>query len=602
MKVCHLCGDTYKECVDFCFNDGEVLLPVEASESTGPGLATGDLPAQVNQSADLTVTEAMPRPHSAMEQSDLPEPDLTEDGAGITPVSSPNVAMPDGGLARAEVTADSFDEVVFATPPSVSGDEITEATEATAPLPPVQTSEAATVIDEDDELTDVEPPEVAAAAAVLAGAAVISEASPSAAETKPFPIPQAAIDAPERPAPLPDPEAEPNGASPGLMEPTVGGPPPPSGPAAAPPPPVPSTMGQTLPLTELSPPPDLDATAPRGRPVSQGDQVATGTPPPLDSHPHLSMPMAADMAVPADGGDRAGLVMLGIGIAGLVMVTVVMAAFAFVGMNWLSNDGQEGVEVPVAAVTPPPPRVERAVVQPRLANIPVPLSDVPSTTNVQFFIETFPPDANVLIDGNQVVAGEPISLMAGTTYPYVIHKDGFLASEGNFTIPPRAFTRMGLAEPIDLTPDEPTPTFDDDPLFDDELDPELDEPAPPEVSSPRPARPDPAPTRPAPQPAGTSEEPQQAKITPSEPPPVGQPFVTGPTGCSLLLDGKPVRASHVKGASDDSQVALPLMFEALTHGPHVLQVAGIQEKCQGEAVRINYTGGPAIELPLGANQ
>lgn len=89
MKVCSLCGDTYKDHVDFCFNDGEVLLLADAETATAAMLESdldAPLPRRVQpqQQAGQGPNRATPAP-------------APTSGSAATPILEPRVARPPNG-------------------------------------------------------------------------------------------------------------------------------------------------------------------------------------------------------------------------------------------------------------------------------------------------------------------------------------------------------------------------------------------------------------------------------------------------------------------------------------------------------------------------
>ena len=84
MKVCQLCGDTYKEHIDFCFNDGEILAVADAATL-----------AQAQPTTELDAP--LPRLVQGDQEgvgATLP-PDVVAAAAPTTPPTSPPDALPD---------------------------------------------------------------------------------------------------------------------------------------------------------------------------------------------------------------------------------------------------------------------------------------------------------------------------------------------------------------------------------------------------------------------------------------------------------------------------------------------------------------------------
>ena len=164
MKVCSLCGDTYREHVDFCFNDGEVLGVLEATERLEVGL--GAVAASVD-SAAMVPTEALPRRQVA-----------------DTPVGGPNVEVDeDLNELLDELPAFQGDDEDYLN------DEVTAATiprAEVAPRPdPAEVVGSVELTDEPEEEEEGTAPALYASAPTL-----IDEPDPSAERSVPHAVQQ----------------------------------------------------------------------------------------------------------------------------------------------------------------------------------------------------------------------------------------------------------------------------------------------------------------------------------------------------------------------------------------------------------------------------
>ena len=271
MKVCQHCGATYREHVDFCFNDGEVLVAADAVATAALGAVAAHLDEVTPDGSELT--EAMPRnqgPQAAPEEDDVESLDIDPP---TTDVGEFDEVRPSEDLPHAGTS---------------------EVTEATIPTPSFHERPTIVADDEQDDIVDLPTPSQA-----------------SMQETVPFAIPETteAYGRPGAPASNErDIELEP--ATAGLHEGGIGGTPqepdtwpgppepPTPGPTVAPviaqlegvqqmpPPPVPKSMRTTLPLGDTANAPD-DATVPR--------PIGSHTPPPVRRSPGATP--AGDLAL-----------------------------------------------------------------------------------------------------------------------------------------------------------------------------------------------------------------------------------------------------------------------------------------------------------------
>ncbi|MCB9686918.1 MAG: hypothetical protein H6735_17900 [Alphaproteobacteria bacterium] len=84
MKVCSTCGETYQDYVDFCFNDGEVLVEAESgavSPSLMPGMELAPTRRRQQPSPESLLATPVPR-----ERSQLGDNRATDPGATPVPI------------------------------------------------------------------------------------------------------------------------------------------------------------------------------------------------------------------------------------------------------------------------------------------------------------------------------------------------------------------------------------------------------------------------------------------------------------------------------------------------------------------------------------
>lgn len=325
MKVCHLCGDNYKDCVDFCFNDGEVLTLVQEVVPGEGNLDAPPAPRRI-QGAQISNAPTEVMPHPSVAQTHEVELDLTE-----PPQREPDLT--------AHV---AYEESIIEDEPL----DLPDPAEAVAPSPPPQ------------DVYPAEPPPQE-----------IHEIPLSMAETVPFPV--QGITDPH----LPPPRSQKSEVFSEIVpEPAIGGPPP-SGAAeqpprreTPPPPPIPSTMGQTLPLSELSPPhgdPALPKpqqqrgaevpTVPMPRPERTAEAASATpqatprrTPPPPPAQTRLE-----PMATAGDNNTHLVMAVVAAGVVGM-LVLMGLGVLVVIGGGIFGSEPGSGEEVVTVAPAPGP--------------------------------------------------------------------------------------------------------------------------------------------------------------------------------------------------------------------------------------------------------
>ncbi|MEN0064479.1 MAG: hypothetical protein AAGA48_20190 [Myxococcota bacterium] len=395
MKVCQTCGTTYKDYIDFCFNDGDILV---AMADDAPITEVPHDSFAVTPHVPEEATEAAPRiADPAMAEIDQ----LPVDDEEPTQHSAPVVGL-DGEEDDEDRTVPRMASESEAPLDAFAHVERTDPTESDTPLgnePPVRqptspsqaqtepfvravpaaTAVATPDLGEDEEplgLDDfggddpeedtpvlqepvvVAPPPSASTDYDTANTLVPSDSMVSSVDGPVIAMTKADADRileDEEPAPL--------GTGPTLA------PSPPSTPPAPPPPPVPNSLGQTLPLNDGRTPP---------RPLSRGGLIS-GAPDGVGGIETKPLPRpSATPTIPSvtnlrpgeeeeEDDDTAvsgtGFVVL-MGGAFIAGVAVVAMAVGIAALQWLSSSDvppQEQVGLPTpspAEPLPPPPKIE----------------------------------------------------------------------------------------------------------------------------------------------------------------------------------------------------------------------------------------------------
>jgi hypothetical protein len=143
MKVCHLCGDTYTDHVEFCFNDGEVLAVAEATGIPNAlGAPAGEdppAPRQI-QGAQGAWPDGTPVPvprspnRGAGSSATAPAPTVAEEGAPTTPAEPlPDAPVPAENQPRPAPTPEAPAEPSAPAPvPEPAGEETAPVASAAA--------------------------------------------------------------------------------------------------------------------------------------------------------------------------------------------------------------------------------------------------------------------------------------------------------------------------------------------------------------------------------------------------------------------------------------------------------------------------------------
>ncbi len=639
MKVCNLCGDTYRDSVDFCFNDGEVLAAVEGAGLEGALSPAGVTPADA---ASMVPTEALPRRRASAEgvaeppPMPLPEDEEDDEGFGLDEI--------DSGLP-ADLYAED-DEELTATLPRI---EAQPEPEASAPSSAEDLAEASmfTSFDDLEDEEDAhdertEPLEGLPADASVAGIeAVVDELDAiEQAPAKPFsevateiyedpPARDLHADSPPLPSappvhpPPPAAEAEP------LDEAGLGGPPPdedfdeertlPRQPALLRgtgehpiPPTVPESVGQTL---SIGPGEGED-----------GAVVGVSTITPMAAHP---VPTAASVGARAgrkpitppepllrppgpSGSGGPGLLMVGLGLGALALVAVVAVGIAAVtaGSRLLTSGapevataaGQEGgvVPSPVEAFIDEPAAADEGLVPAMSddggaegapdggAGDSLATIDEASVGGESSSPAPAPRPEPSASPSPTVVEDRRVTVPVAGSLRTVTSRDGMVDVYFQ-TEPEGATVRVDGQEvrapgPIPLRGGKE---------FVYEIEIEGYEPHRNTVSVPlnlpritasnRVIRLKPLDEEPARKPPSLS----------------GSPIVLvnqSLYGCGLMVDGRPVRRSDVLGGTDE-QVTLPFKLKALSLAEHRFQVVGAAEKCADQPEQVvDYDGRTTINL------
>ncbi|MCA9495081.1 MAG: PEGA domain-containing protein [Myxococcales bacterium] len=296
MKVCSTCGESYQDYVDFCFNDGEVLVEAETgavSPSLTPGMEFAPTRRRQQPSPESLLATPVPRERSQLGDNRAATPvplQDEEDDEGIGP-SAESLAMtqpidlPNGGRPAAASGGD-------ATAPMQrpQGASPTNAPPTSGPLIRATTFES-----------EVEEPEssrillfgVAAALfgvflLVSAGVVLVGTTSgmfggevagndpvplPTPTPTQPTPPPVSSVQPMVAPPPVPEPVVEPDPVTPDPVEPA------PVAPVAVAPVPEPVAPAPVVPAPAApTPTPAPVPVAPVPQPVRPTPQPAPPTP------------------------------------------------------------------------------------------------------------------------------------------------------------------------------------------------------------------------------------------------------------------------------------------------------------------------------------
>jgi len=492
MKVCQACGDTYKDSIDFCFNDGQVLMamsaafaepiteiptgsfdddgaPEEPTESVSdPGLVDID---------DLGIDEeptqrTEPYEHDEDERT-VPRAEPDADGIGADP-----------GERTAPTDSDT-DPVVDDRPAPVATAPLTRPTPEPPPL------EAPVGYDDDERSDDEDTPVLQEP--VLA---VVPPTEHDEYETASTVIPGDSLgepDLPERGASATEQgDDEPRGITDfedGLAP--FGG-----GPTLSPaPPPVPNSLGATLPLHESASPPAAERAEGRA-PADVATRPLTPRPSSTPTLPSIQLRPGGDEASGSDdSGTRAFVLgisafVLSAGIVGMLLVGALL-------WGWLGggSDPDDGGEDERRATLPhmapneplPPPEYDLPPddelddgddpvgTLPSVA--PSPATDAtaerrrdpPSISVVEslqgtqagtgerpIVFESIPPNALVSLDGHEPFrTPHEVRLTIGETYGYTMTFPGYDPVESDFLVM-RGSGILRRTERLVRTPTMPT--------------------------------------------------------------------------------------------------------------------------------------------------
>jgi hypothetical protein len=210
MKVCQACGDTYRDHVDFCFNDGEILAIADAELAAAAAAAPPEseldapLPRMVQggqAAGDATAADTLPIPRSlpADEPEGVPAANAPADG-------DPETVALDAPKVPGDADAEDLDVEVTAVGGEQGGEEFEttevvsaysgedeEATAATAPTGGARVS-APRITARPEPLrgasTDTVPPALMSSAGMDEPREPMRVAPLSEAETAPFARPQ----------------------------------------------------------------------------------------------------------------------------------------------------------------------------------------------------------------------------------------------------------------------------------------------------------------------------------------------------------------------------------------------------------------------------
>ncbi|MEO0602948.1 MAG: hypothetical protein AAF211_16020 [Myxococcota bacterium] len=339
MKVCPICGDRYKDYIDFCFNDGAILTASAAAfDEAGVGIFSNEA-VEATESVSGVVDPGLVDIDNVIDEEPTQRTDTVDLEADddLTVPRLPNDGSPDDGFTDPERTSPTESDTDPAmTPASPAPTVLSETTDPSLLDAPIDFEDEEPADDEDtpvlqEPVLAVTPPSGEPSDYENANTVVPADSL----ATDPAPLDDMSDEEVDR---LLDPEDDDEPAPIGGGGPTLA--------PTPPPPPIPHSLGPTLPLHEVRPTP-MNLAPPSG--MAAEDAKGGVETRPISPRPSATPTLPAIQLRPGGGVEEpepeatgTGIFVIGLGAFVVGVAFVALLVVMSVALGWLGSSDEGG--------------------------------------------------------------------------------------------------------------------------------------------------------------------------------------------------------------------------------------------------------------------